>query len=288
MIIGLVTKAERREINGIKQKRCTKCGEWLDETSGNFYMVNKSKPEKGYVSACKKCSIKDGQGYVQRHYEDHIKYVHKRYSEFKDVDLKRKQEWYQNNKDKCLEYAQRYFENNKEKFLLYNKQRNHKNHRITKCEWKSCLKYFNNQCAYCGLSASEHFVKIKGNMILQSLHKEHVDHEGLNDLSNCVPACKSCNDRKWLFTMEEWYREQDYFDETRLTKIYKWCCEDYEQYIENKPSYIIKRERHKNDKNYDFNLWSVDENGNMKDIIFTGSSKKEVKEYIKDCNIEQK
>jgi len=35
---------------GIKEKQCTKCGEWFPETTEYFYMRNKSKPEKGYKS----------------------------------------------------------------------------------------------------------------------------------------------------------------------------------------------------------------------------------------------
>lgn len=59
-------------------------------------------------------------------------------------------------------------------------------------------------------------------MYKQQLHKEHVDHEGANDLSNCIPACKTCNSHKWEFDMESWYRNYEHFSEERLNKIKEW------------------------------------------------------------------
>lgn len=98
-----------------------------------------------------------------------------------------------------------------------------KNHDITKKEWESCLKYFNHSCAYCGILNNE--AKKKYN---NYLHKEHVDHNGSNKIDNCVPACKSCNSKKWEFTLEEWYSEDnENFTYERLDKIKKWINEDY-------------------------------------------------------------
>lgn len=64
------------------------------------------------------------------------------------------------------------------------------------------------------------------------LHKEHVDDSGANDLSNCVPSCQSCNSSKNIFSLEEWYTEDNLnFTEERLSKIYRWLNEDYLKYI---------------------------------------------------------
>ena len=65
-------------------------------------------------------------------------------------------------------------------------------------------KYFNNECAYCGLPLSEHYFTRKGVTKLGDFHKEHVDHEGLNDLSNCVPSCSECNSEKNKKIFEKW------------------------------------------------------------------------------------
>jgi hypothetical protein len=65
------------------------------------------------------------------------------------------------------------------------------------------------------------------------LHREHVDHQGDNDLSNCIPACMSCNASKGQYNIYEWYNEEnDNFSSERLDKIHKWLSEDYITYIE--------------------------------------------------------
>lgn len=207
------------------------CEEWFDETIDNFYMLNKSYPEKGFTGMCKSCSIEKVKARNLSNYDKYIERVHKRYREHKNTDLKRKQEWYQNNKDYCRDYTHEYFENNKEKFPTYNKTRSNKNHKISKQEWNACKKYFDNSCAYCGLHENEHYGTYRGIVKLHSLHREHVEHDGLCDLSNCIPSCNSCNSKKWLYPMEEWYRQQEYFSESKLNKIHKWLNEDYKQYI---------------------------------------------------------
>jgi hypothetical protein len=131
--------------------------------------------------------------------------------------------WQQDNKDKIKQYQ----ENRKQ----------HGEHKITKKEWESCKKYFNNQCAYCGLPLEEHYIFYKGERRLGDFHKEHVDHEGSNDLSNCIPSCKNCNSSKHDIKLENWYTETNQrFSKERLDKIHKWLNEDYKlYYIEPKP-----------------------------------------------------
>ncbi|MEH7116174.1 HNH endonuclease [Neobacillus vireti] len=113
------------------------------------------------------------------------------------------------------------------------KREMHKTHTISNREWEDCKKYFNHRCAYCGLKIEEHFTKYKGVEKLGDFHKEHVDHSGANDLSNCVPACRTCNSLKNVFELEDWYNKMnDNFDQDRLEKIHKWLNEDYLKYIE--------------------------------------------------------
>ncbi|MFK7678710.1 HNH endonuclease [Bacillus sp. Wb] len=117
-------------------------------------------------------------------------------------------------------YQRKYYAENKEKFKFYRIM--HSKHTITKEEWEACKQYFDNSCAYCGISEEEH-KKIHN----QTLHKEHVDHNGSGDITNCVPACKSCNSQKWIFTLEEWYSESnEHYDINKLIKINKWITTD--------------------------------------------------------------
>jgi 5-methylcytosine-specific restriction endonuclease McrA len=123
--------------------------------------------------------------------------------------------------------------NHPDKIRGYNRDRNlHKKHEISEQEWESCKNYFNYRCAYCGLPIEEHFVKYKGKIFIGDFHRDHVNDEGNNDLSNCIPACKSCNTSKHIHHLEEWYNENNpNFNQERLDKINKWLDEDYKKYI---------------------------------------------------------
>jgi len=176
---------------------------------------------------------------------------------YKEKDRK----WRQNNPERCKYHASK-----------------HRNHDITIKEWQSCLKYFNYQCAYCGMTLNEHKTKYK-----EQLHKEHVDDNGYNDIRNCVPGCKTCNSRKHESNLEEWYLKQKFFSEERLQKIILWTTNEYKEYIEDKLPYKFKRKKIYNEDNTyytEHQLWSIDEKRNLIDIIFTAKSKKELKEYI--------
>ena len=84
-------------------------------------------------------------------------------------------------------------------------------------KWKTSIKEeWNYQCCYCGSKQNlslDHIVpKIKG---------------GTDDTSNLVCACVSCNRDKAHSIMEDWYRNQDFFSEERLSKIKKWTNNDH-------------------------------------------------------------
>jgi hypothetical protein len=121
-------------------------------------------------------------------------------------------EWQRNNTDKIKEY------NN-----------NHRKHDISKKEWEYCKKYFEYECAYCGITEKQ-----AKKLYKQGLHKEHVEHYGSNNLSNCVPSCKICNSSKRKAELNIWYNKQEFFKQDRLDKIIKWVTEDYKEYIERK------------------------------------------------------
>lgn len=79
---------------------------------------------------------------------------------------------------------------------------------LTKGQWLSILDLFGHECAYCGDSGP--------------LTQEHVlalAQGGLHTLQNVVPACGSCNSRKFVTDMATWYRAQAFFDAGRLARI---------------------------------------------------------------------
>lgn len=201
---------------------------------------NDKKSKDGKSNVCKSC---------KRDYNQ------KRYSQNKDKIKAQSKEWYENNRERKIKsvkdnpnrfenkrklqptYAKKYLNwqrNNKQKINMYNLNRiENKKHNISKSEWENCKQYFNFECAYCGMNEIKHKEKFN-----QQLHKEHVIHDGANDLSNCVPACKSCNSSKREAALEEWYEQTNKqcsnFSQTRLDKITKWLNDDYERYFTNR------------------------------------------------------
>lgn len=221
-------------IDGILYKQCS-ChkelfpdaeNDWFPCTEEFFYH-NKANTRDGLNTWCKECSKIKATKWIKANPDKYKEVVIK--TEARPERIKKKR--VRANKQLKEGYHKQYQETHLEKFREYSKKRGQKNHKINKKEWKSCLNYFNNQCAYCGMSLDEHKRKYK-----EQLHKEHVDHLGSNDLSNCIPSCKSCNSHKSEQDMEKWYKEQEYFTQERLNKINKWLKEDYKlYYIEKKP-----------------------------------------------------
>ena len=215
-------------IEGVIYKQCTQCKEWKIE-SEEFYLHNKSKPEKGYSPECKVCAIKRADEIQRKNYGRTLE-QQKRYDS-KPERLPIRREYAKKIRESG--YYKEYFKKYPEKYVIYNETKSHKKHKINSNEWQACLKYFNYSCAYCGLNQKDHWVFRKGKLINMSLHKEHVDHEGSNDLSNCVPSCQHCNDTKWKFSLNEWYNtNNENFSEERLEKIMNWITTDYKQYID--------------------------------------------------------
>jgi 5-methylcytosine-specific restriction endonuclease McrA len=192
-----------------------------------YFYKNKSNKTDGLHPYCKKCTsrkyIKWVKENIERKRERDREWVKKpknipkvRRNQKLYKERGKRKEWERKNKDKLRMYA------------FYKTM--HRTHEITDEEWEFCKQYFNYSCAYCGVSEEEAKKKYG-----QRLHKEHVYHEGANDLSNCVPACKRCNSKKWMFKFEEWYNENNpVFDGERLNRIKKWIKEDYKLFKQTK------------------------------------------------------
>jgi hypothetical protein len=262
---------EHKIIDNILYKWCNIDSHWVIMDDEHFYK-NPKNPTDGFSTRCKICEIKRAKKRMYDNYDDHLKLLRRNNARpevkiaMREASKKQRlrgdqKQWQQDNRDKVNQYA-----------------KNHRIHDISTQEWNDCLKIFNHSCAYCGISNDEQLLINK-----QQLHKEHVDDDGYNDLRNAVPACRSCNDKKWLFNMEEWFREQPFFSEERLEKIYWWITEGYKQHIENKPPYRYSRSRIYNKNGtwkYQHELWSVDDKRNMIECIKIACSKKELFQNI--------
>jgi len=292
----LLTREERdkisydkthKELNGMLFKKCSRHyknfpseDDWFICNSENFYK-NKNIKMDGLNPACKQCDVKESgqRQYNKYHSDDELKEYHREYFlEHQDYyrDVTRK---YQKKKKSTIKKNQKeWWKTNKESIKQYNKVRSHKNHKISKTEWNSCKEYFNNSCAYCGISEVDALERDKN-----ALHKEHVIHNGENDLSNCVPACKICNSSKSNRLLENWYNENvNVYDPIKLEKINQWINNDYKLYIEEKEDfpYVVKRIRNINSTKYHFELWNKDENGEPLECLATENKKNDLKPYI--------
>lgn len=218
------------EIN-IENKQCSICGEI--KPLSEFYKQKKYSKKRGnwiyYHPECKKCASERSYKWEKDNPDKRKKSLLKRrYTDEKIQELRinskqrlangKQLAWQRENKDKIREYNL--------------KRKEQKTHKISDKEWEECKNYFNYRCAYCGLKIEEHYIKHSNKIILGDFHKEHVDSEGKNDLSNCIPSCESCNSKKWKYDFEDWYKNKsEVFDIDRYNKILKWLNEDYKKYI---------------------------------------------------------
>lgn len=90
-------------------------------------------------------------------------------------------------------------------------------HDLTLEQWEYTKVYFNNSCAYCGMSQSEH--KLIYN---QRLHQEHiipVSKDGVYSNFNIIPSCYKCNDSKNNMDLEDFLIHSDRFTTERYIEI---------------------------------------------------------------------
>lgn len=214
----------------METKECTKCGN-VKELS-EFYSYEKETKTKGkyiyYQPYCKDCTIQKSR---------------KQHQDNRDYRNEKNKQWRENNKEHVLDYAKNYRlehlesfnkskkqwrQSNPEKMSEYNRNyTNKKKHNFTTKQWNDCKDYFDNSCAYCGISEQD--AKEKYN---KGLHREHAMNDGNNDISNCIPACTGCNSTKRKKDYIEWYTpDNEIFDQDRFNKILKWLNDDFKLYI---------------------------------------------------------
>ena len=189
----------------------------------------------------------------KQHYRDNRGKILERckqyYQDNKDKLAEYKKQYYKENEEKYAEYRKQYYQDNREKLTKQNKQYyktaqgqvsafNSRSKRrireqtqgngITTNQWLEMMYYFDWKCAYSG-----EYIGGKG---------EHrtIDHiiplvnDGKNEVWNIVPMYDSYNFSKHDKDMLTWYKEQTFFSEERLNKIYEW-----QEYAFNKWGYEI-------------------------------------------------
>lgn len=214
----------------MQEKKCADCSLYFEINSSNFYLQKRNSKRKGeYLycpPTCKECTKTRNLNYSRANPEK-MKLWHRKTNERPERQraLKENSELRRRN-GRHLQWQR----NNPDKTKQYNEQ--HRTHEISEEEWIRCKEYFAEEsgewsCAYCGFLHKYHTKRRLGKIHKQDLHKEHVVHDGANDLSNCIPACQRCNSSKHKKEMQEWYQQQPFFSLDRLEKINQWLNEDY-------------------------------------------------------------
>lgn len=224
----------------METKVCKICEE--DKNISEYYYQKKKRKDGTeylyYNPECKECTKKRSFNWETNNKE--------RFKELRHIRYQNSEEWREmirlsgKNRRKNGKYGQ-WQRDNPDRIKEYNIYREmHKKHNISNDEWESCKNYFNYRCCYCGVAIEDHWIMYKGKLINGDFSRDHVDHNGDNDLSNCIPACKVCNSSKRTIDFNDWYNESNpNFTYERLEKINKWLDIEYIKYKEKKLKYSL-------------------------------------------------
>ncbi|PIH59041.1 HNH endonuclease [Paenibacillus sp. LK1] len=221
-------------------KECSICNELklLDEFYSRQKFNSKGIAYTYYQPYCILCTIKKTKKWAEDNYERHLKNV--RAGDERNKDRRRVQFKENTRRKRSRGYYENWYKNNPDKQKSYRK--NKKIHEITDEEWENCKKHFNFECAYCGLPKDKHLIEVKKVFKLYDFSKEHVNPNGTNDLSNCIPSCRLCNSEKHNKTLTEWYNEKnEKFSQVRIHKILKWISDDFKQFIATRDDTFVKK-----------------------------------------------
>lgn len=227
---------EHKLIDGVDHKFCNKHpinfpdeDIWFPATFDFFYKNSKNATD-GLYPYCKRCGVKNAKKWntanPQKYKQSNEKWeLDPRRIEYHKVHSKTQ---------KKSGYYSEYIKRDEVKARQYSSR--HSDHKINATEWVSCKDYFKDNdgdwsCAYCGKKIQDHFRMFAGELQSIDFHREHLDPDGANDLSNCIPSCGDCNSSKWTFEFEDWYGKQIFFTQIRYSKIIQWIIKDYNEYI---------------------------------------------------------
>ena len=184
-------------------RQCSKCGRWLVASTVNFY-GNKGGKYR-LESQCKECKKKYDKQWQQNN---------------RSRKAKNNKQYYEANNKKVLEQQKQYRQSPQGqavKFNFHNKRRHKKEAQgtgVTGGQWREMMQYFDWRCAYTGKRLTDKTRTVDPIVPLDA---------GGDDMAwNMVPMLRNLNSSKQAKDMLEWYKEQNFYSEARLAKIYEW------------------------------------------------------------------
>lgn len=158
--------------------------------------------------------------YIESYREDHKE-------ERKEYMKEYNKQYYETHKEELKEYQKRYNEDNPEKIFNQRTKRrlreDNQGDGFTKEQWYEMMCFFDWKCAYSS-------IYIGNDSEFRTIdHIIPLSKGGLNEIWNCIPCYSIYNYQKHTKDMFEWYKEQEFYSEERLQKIYEWI-----EYAKNK------------------------------------------------------
>lgn len=235
---------QQNKIN-ITEKKCFCCGRTL--SIDNFY--KNSGKKDGCDSYCKECRKENDKEYRQRNKQRNKENITEKKCSccgkilsinnfYKDSCNK---DGYNNQCKECRKEIDKEYLQNPQgqavKFNARNRRRmkeKQQGNGITTEQWYEMNSWFEWKCAYSG----EPLNKSKDTYGRSIDHIVALKNGGEHEIWNLVPMRLGYNSSKNdNLDMEEWYRQQEYFSEERLQKIYEW-----QEYAWNKWGYSDKED----------------------------------------------
>jgi len=223
-----------------KYKPCSKCG--LEKEFKEFYFkeyINTEGNKTYYFNpTCIECEIIDAEQWAKDNPEK-FKAAVKKYMSTDEFKI-----WEKEKEERIYHTRVKWRRNNTDKQKVYTIKRKPKKHIIYDEEWNDCKNFFNQRCAYCGLPIEDHYIRYGGkySYTQQDLQKDHTIFDGKNDLSNCIPGCKSCNISKGEKSLNDWYNQLNpNYTYEKYHQIFLWLKYEYKKHIMPKRRYKGQR-----------------------------------------------
>lgn len=199
----------------METKRCYQCKETKPIVEFTIDRRNKD----GISGICRSCKKIRNDAYREKNGNSHpgrknsCKEKPLSHSEYMREWRKRHPEVRKRERDYSSEYRKLHPEKNASYSAKYRATLAESSEKITASDFKSCLDFFNYECAYSGVPLGERY------------HTDHVipvSKHGTNSIYNIVPCLPTINLLKATQDLDTWYPKQSFYSESRHAKIKEW------------------------------------------------------------------